>query len=140
MKSDADAIPYILSQEHDPLAEVVLAAEPPISLGTAPASGTVEWVTREPDRMTLSVTSEQPAILVVADNWFPAWQATIDGEPAEVLRAYHTLRAIAVPSGVSTVEMWYEAPLLKQSRVLSLLVLLGLITSGSIGLVQARRH
>ena len=140
VKSDADAIPYILSQEHDPLAEVVLAAEPPISLGTAPASGTVEWVTREPDRMTLSVTSEQPAILVVADNWFPAWQATIDGEPAEVLRAYHTLRAIAVPSGVSTVEMWYEAPLLKQSRVLSLLVLLGLITSGSIGLVQARRH
>ena len=140
VKSDTDAVPYILSEEHDPSAEVVLATEPRVSLGAAPVSGTVEWITREPDRMTLSVTSEQPAILVVADNWFPAWQATIDGEATEVLRAYHTLRAIAVPPGVSTIEMWYEAPLLNQSRTLSLLVLLGLIASGSLGLVRSRRH
>lgn len=140
VKSDTDAVPYILSEEHDPSAEVVLATEPRVSLGAAPVSGTVEWITREPDRMTLSVTSEQPAILVVADNWFPAWQATIDGEATEVLRAYHTLRAIEVPPGVSTIEMWYEAPLLNQSRTLSLLVLLGLIASGSLGLVRSRRH
>ncbi len=139
VKSDAEAVPYILSQEHDPESEVVLATAAPVSLDGAPAVGTVAWASREADRMTLSVTSERPAMLVISDNWFPAWRATVNGADAEVARAYHTLRAVPVPAGTSTVEMWYESPRLRQSRALSLLVLLGLLASGGIGVVRGRR-
>ena len=138
VKSDTEAVPYILSQEHDPETEVVLSSAAPVALDGSPAMGTVAWASREPDRMTLSVTSERPAMLVVSDNWFPAWRASVNGTDAEVVRAYHTLRAVPVPAGTSTVEMWYEAPLLRQSRALSLLVLLGLLVCGGFGLVRGR--
>lgn len=138
VRSDDEAVPYILSETHDPVNEVVLAEESPIQLDGAPASGTVEWVSREADRMTLSVTSERPAMLVVADNWFPAWRATVDGAATEVMRAYHTLRAVPVPSGTSTVEMWYESRVLNRSRTVSFVVLLGLIVAGGVGFARDR--
>ena len=37
------------------------------------------------------------------DVWQPWWTATIDGEPAPVLRANARFRAVAVPAGRSTV-------------------------------------
>ncbi|MDX1494546.1 MAG: hypothetical protein R3253_10830, partial [Longimicrobiales bacterium] len=41
----------------------------------------------------------------------------------DVLRAYHSVRAVAVPQGTSRVEMWYESPLLETSRLVTILVL-----------------
>ncbi len=133
VKSDVEAVPYILSSQHDPALEAVLADAPPIALDGTPASGSVEWTTREADRMTLSVTSERAALLVIADNWFPAWRATVNGEAADVIRAYHTIRAVAVPAGASTVEMWYGSELLQRSRSVSLIMLLGLFVTGMVG-------
>ena len=101
-------------------------------------AGEVDLALREADRMTFSVDADAPSLLVVGDNWFPAWRASVNGEDAEVLRAYHTLRAVAVPAGTSTVEMWYESPLLQRSRLASLLILLGLLAAGGLGFVQAR--
>jgi hypothetical protein len=124
VKTDAEAIPYILSAAHDPESEVVLTAAPPTALGGGPVDGSVQWVERGADRFELQVESDRPALLVVADNWFPAWRATVDGDDAEVLRAYHTLRAVAVPAGSSTVTMWYESDLLDRSFLVSLLVIL----------------
>jgi hypothetical protein len=138
VRSDDEAVDYILSEEHDPTREVVLAEEPPVALDGAPAEGTVTWVERGIDRHELRVESARPALLVVADNWFPAWRATVDGEPVDVLRAYHTLRAVPVPAGLSTIEMWYESTLLKRCLLLSVVILLGLL--GAFGYDTARRR
>ena len=74
--------------------------------------GDVTWLERGPDRLRLDVSAERPALLVVADNWYPAWKARVNGESVPVLRAYHTLRAVPVPVGRSQVEMYYESRLL----------------------------
>ncbi|MCZ6792317.1 MAG: hypothetical protein O7J95_01735, partial [Planctomycetota bacterium] len=79
VKSDAEAVPYMLSEDFDPEREVVLAEPSPIVLDREPASGSVTWIDRSPNELRLSVTSERPALLVIADNWFPAWRATVDG-------------------------------------------------------------
>jgi hypothetical protein len=89
--------------------------------------------------MSLTVVSDRPALLVVADNWFPAWHASVDGTETQVLRAYHTLRAVAVPAGTSTVAMWYQSDLLDRSRLLSVVVLLGLLVLGGVGVWNHRR-
>lgn len=138
VKSDAEAVPYIMSEAHDPEREVVLAEAPPVALDGSPPTGSVRWVTREADRFELAVESDRPALLVIADNWYPAWRATVDGEEAEVLRAYHTLRAVAVPAGTSTIEMWYESDLLDRSFLVSLLVLLTLPTLFAVGYWRRR--
>ncbi len=140
VKSDAEAVPYMVSEAFDPAAEVVLAEAPPIALGGGPVTGEVRWEERSPNRLRLAVTSDRPALLVVADNWFPAWKATVDGADAPVLRAYHTLRAVPVPAGASTVEMSYRSATLTRSLWLSILALGALLGLGGWGLLRERRR
>lgn len=127
VKTDAESVPYMLSDAFDPVREVVLAEPSPIELDGAPASGAVTWLSRTPNELTLSVTTERPALLVVADNWFPAWRATVDGADAPVLRAYHTLRAVPVPAGEHEVVMRYQSAAVSRSLWVSLILLVGLV-------------
>lgn len=138
VKNDAEAVPYILSDEHDPEIEAVLTEAPPTPLPGVRASGSVAWVERTPDRLEWTVQSETPALLVVADNWFPAWRATVDGVDAPVLRAYHTLRAVPVPAGTSSVVMSYESTLVGRAFVVSALVLTLLLAGFGAGLWRER--
>jgi hypothetical protein len=140
VRSDAEAVPYILSDTFDPATEVVLPQEPPLTLDGGPVEGEVRWEERTPNRLRLSVTSDRPALLVIADNWFPAWRATVDGSEAPVLRAYHTLRAVPVPAGTHDVTMEYRSAILIRSLWLSVVVLLGLAGLGIAGLVGDRRR
>ncbi len=123
VRSDAEAVEYILSEAHDPATEAVLAEDPGIELDGTPPVGSARWVERGFDRHVLEVESDRAALLVVADNWFPAWRATVNGTESEVLRAYHTLRAVPVPAGTSRVEMWYASELVRWSRLVSLVTL-----------------
>jgi hypothetical protein len=140
VKSDAEAVEYILSDAHDPALEAVLAEEAPIALDGGPVVGSVRWVERTADRLELAVESDRPALLIVADNWFPAWHASVDGSEVDVLRAYHTVRAVAVPAGASRVEMWYSSGLLRRSLAISFVALLGLMLVGGVGLWMERRE
>ena len=139
VKSDEEAVPYMLSQAFDPEAEVVLAEPSPIALDGAPAEGTVHWTERSPNRLALDVTTARPALLVVAENWFPAWKATVDGEAAPVMRAYHTLRAVPVPTGAHTVEMVYESRVVGRSLLLSILLTIGLVGANGLKMALDRR-
>jgi len=139
VKSDAEAVEYIMSPAHDPEVEAVLSSTPPIVLDGGPVTGAVTWLERSADVLRLSVESDRPALLIVADNWFPAWKAEVDGRKAEVLRAYHSLRAVAVPAGSSTVVMRYESTLLARSLLLSIIVLVGLLGGWVAGLWQESR-
>ncbi len=139
VKPDAEAVDYMLSDAFDPASEVVLTEPSPLTLDGQAATGSVRWLERSPDRLELAVTSERPALLVVADNWFPAWKATVDGESAPVLRAYHTLRAVPVPAGEHVVEMAYESTIVHRSLLVSLLLALSLSVTVLVGLVRDRR-
>jgi hypothetical protein len=140
VKSDDEAVPYMLTDAFDPATEVVLSEEPPVALDGQPVAGEVRWEERSPGRLRLSVTADRAALLVVADNWFPAWRATVDGTEAPVLRAYHTLRAVPVPAGEHTVLMEYRSDVVARSLWLSVVALLALAGAGILGLVRDRRR
>jgi hypothetical protein len=135
---DEEALPFILSEAFDPIDQVVLPEAPPIELPGGVAMGEVEWLERAPDHSRLRVRSEGPALLVVADNWFPAWRARLNGEEVPVLRANYTVRAVAVPAGTHEIEFFYRSPLLRGSLVLTLLAL-GLLV-GTTGVSLVREH
>ena len=139
IKSDAEAVSYMLSGDFAPEAEVVLTEVPPLALQGGPVSGTVTWMERTPNRLRLSVTTQQPALLVIADNWFPAWQATVDGREQPILRAYHSLRAVPIPIGEHTVEMVYESALVRISTRISLLLFFLVLGAAAFDLWHGRR-
>ncbi|HZD06436.1 MAG TPA: hypothetical protein VE173_16105, partial [Longimicrobiales bacterium] len=137
--SDAEAVEVIRSPDFDPAAEAVLPEEPPLELEGGPVEGRVTWEERGVNRMRLSVTSDRNALLVLADNWYPAWHATVDGREVPVLRAYHTLRAVPVGPGEHTVALFYESSVLKGSLMLSLVTILLLAGVATASTLRRRR-
>jgi hypothetical protein len=128
----------MLSDAFDPEREVVLAEPAPVTLDGAPVEGSVRWIARSANELRLEVSTARPALLVVADNWFPAWRASVDGVEVPVLRAYHTLRAVPVGPGEHTVHMYYESDAIRWSLWLSLLLIVGL--AGGTGLQSWRER
>ena len=55
-------------------------------------------------QVTLEVKFPARGLLVLHDNHYPGWKAYVDGEPAPLLRANYTFRAVAVPAGDHRVE------------------------------------
>ena len=58
-------------------------------------------------RLVLATKTDKKAILVVADSFYPGWRATINGRETEIFPANINQRAVIVPSGENTVEMFY---------------------------------
>ena len=52
-----------------------------------------------------------PAIVFVSEAHHPWWQARVDGEAAEVLRAQLAFMAVRVPPGTHRVELELRPPL-----------------------------
>ncbi len=91
----------------DPSAEAIVSS-PPAGLGPCGPAGESRLVLEGSDRVRLEVDAARPALVVLADTWDPGWHGSVDGRPAEVLRANVTFRAVAVPAGRHVVEMVYR--------------------------------
>ena len=128
-----EGLEYLLSPDFQPSEEVVLPEPPPMALSGSPVEGEVQWLQKGINRLHLRVETQEPALLVLAENWYPAWKAQVNGEEAPVLRANHTLRAIPVPAGTHQVEVFFDAGSLLGGIVAtsgSILLLLGLASWG----------
>src|SRR5262249_20439294 len=64
-------------------------------------TGTVEFMVDDPERVVLRVHATTPGFLLLADEYFPGWTATVNGEPRPIVRANHTFRLVEVPAGDS---------------------------------------
>jgi hypothetical protein len=68
-----------------------------------PLEGSAQIVETTPDRVVIRTQASRPALLVLADNYYPGWQATVNGTDARILRANHTFRGVRVDAGASEV-------------------------------------
>jgi hypothetical protein len=62
---------------------------------------------RNPSYAAAVVETTRPGWLVLADVWYPGWQARIDGVPVPMLHADLAFRAVHVEAGRHTVEYLY---------------------------------
>ena len=60
--------------------------------------------------MTVKLTGSdtRTTYLVVAENWYPDWHATIDGKPAPTHRADGALLSVEIPSGAKEVTLKFD--------------------------------
>jgi hypothetical protein len=65
----------------------------------------------EPGAMTIKLDPppDSAAYLVVSENWYPDWHASVDGRPALVLRGQETLLTVPVPAGAREVRLWFAS-------------------------------
>jgi hypothetical protein len=101
------AIQRIHQPDFDPATTALLAMEPSCVIGAANQAGSAEIIAHEPTRWQIQTNSETAALLILAENAYPGWRVTVDGQAAEVLTAYTTLRAVCVPAGEHMIEWTY---------------------------------
>jgi len=92
------------------------------------------------NRVTIEVDTPAPAIVRLADLWYPDWVASVDGQRAPILKADYLLRAVAVPAGKHRVEFRFESKAVRTGLTLSIVglaIAAGLLVAG--GFLGRRR-
>ncbi|MBD3257726.1 YfhO family protein, partial [candidate division GN15 bacterium] len=100
----------VLNGEESFRDEAWLEAEPPMEIQTDTLGQDSAWLIdyqSDTVKVGLSVTGNR--LLILSDNYYDAWHATVDGEPAEILRAYGTFRAVPVPAGSQEVVFTFRS-------------------------------
>jgi hypothetical protein len=104
-------------------------------------AGTAEVLRFAPERVDIAVSADAPALLSVALVDYPGWQATIDGAPADILRAYTAFSAVVVPAGQHTVTFTFAPASVALGAAISLAAWLGtLALTGARFALHWRRH
>ena len=68
----------------------------------------LEWVSRSTNGFELDVNPAENSVLVISQIAYPGWYASVDGEPAAVMRANYALQAIIVGAGAHRVRFSFN--------------------------------
>ena len=77
-----------------------------------------------PGHFTVVAQTPETAYLVLAEVWYPGWQAAVDGDPVTIYRANTAFMAVQIPSGESAVTFNFTSPMLTIGAIISLLTIL----------------
>ena len=97
----------------------------PVS-GMPPATGiAVHTASYAPGRVSLTLASPAPAgsALVVSENYYPGWTATVDGKSAPVVRTDFVLMGVPLPAGATRVELAFTSPSYERGKAITLAAL-----------------
>ena len=97
-----------------------------------PTPSTLHARVQRPTHSRISVELSAPAqegnVLVVSENFYPGWQATIDGKPATAERADYTFIGVPLTAGARKVDLEFTSAASSKGKLITIVsVLLGLM-------------
>jgi len=102
--------------------------------GTGAPSGVRSATVTAYSGRKVSIEATGPGVVVLTDNNFPGWKATVDGQPADVLTADYTFRGVELGPGEHRVEFNFAPTSLIAGGLASALslalVVVGLVAYG----------
>ena len=96
----------------------------------------------EPGNVRISLNAPAPAgaALVVSENYYPGWQATVDGKAARLGRADYSLIGVELPAGARNVQLTFTSPAYQRGKTVTwFAIIIGLLMLGA-GAWQDRRR
>jgi hypothetical protein len=107
----AEALAQLSASDFEPRREVVIMSmQPPPWLGDATLRDDAQIKIVEPNanHVQLTVNTPQAGFVVLTDTYYPGWQATVNGQPAQIWPANLAFRAVRLPAGQHTVDFTYR--------------------------------
>ncbi|MBI4830119.1 MAG: YfhO family protein [Candidatus Lindowbacteria bacterium] len=105
-----EAIEALARPYFDMRGTIVLEKQPGVVGGTDESG--VKWsiqnYSESPQRVSMRVTVDRPALLALGDFFDEHWRASVDSVEAEVFRANYLMRALVVPAGTHIVVFRYR--------------------------------
>lgn len=144
---DASVLQTVLDPRFDVTRAALFAADAPVNAvssvaalpGPLPIAATVTKYA--PGRVSIALSAPAPAgaALVVSENYYPGWTATVNAKPAVVARADYSLIGVQLPAGATTVELSFHSKPYERGRLVTLLAIAMAIVLLAAGLVADRR-
>ena len=145
--SDDQALATVLDARFDPERAAIVdtaAAVQVVTPTTAPSpSGVKPSVTAyAPGRINIQLDKpvSAGAALVVSENFFPGWRATINGQDAPVVRANFNLIGVVLPAGARNVALTFSDAAYQKGKIITLLALVVTMLAIAGGIVVERRR
>ena len=123
-----------------------LLDEPVIERAAAPPSGQTETpipalITEDgPESVTVEATAHRPGYLILDDQVYPGWQASLDGHAVHWTPANESFRAVPIPAGRHVVRFTYRPASVLVGAIISALCVAVLLALGIFGLMWGRRR
>lgn len=73
-----------------------------------PGPSSVQVTSETCNQTTMTASLEKPGLLVRSAQFYPGWEATVDGEPAEIVCADGALQGVFLPPGRHTVHFAFR--------------------------------
>lgn len=93
---------------------------------------------------SLDITLDQPATggqaLVISENYFPGWHATVDGKPAPVGIMNYNLVGVALPAGAKSIQVRFTDAAYEKGKVVTVVVLILAVVAWVVGYLVDRRR
>ncbi len=122
----------------DPRALVYVEGGPALD-SDPPEGANLFFTVYEPNTLAVVVQTPAPAYLVLAEAFYPGWEATIDGAPVPIVRANTAFRAVYLPEpGEHTVLLRFRPPSVIAGLAASAITLTACI-AGGIATLRRRR-
>ena len=80
----------------------------PLPSPAPPGDDYVALTRQSPQELTVELRLIAFAWLLLAENYYPGWEADLDGRPVRIMRGDYAFRAIAVPEGNHRVRFVYK--------------------------------
>jgi len=137
--SNEDALATLAAAHWDPRREVLIAENIPapeqldFNATVVPA----RYLEYDPKRVKLETDADTATVLLLNDKHHLGWKVTVDGEPAQLLRANYLMRGVHLPPGKHVVEFRFAPP---EGSVYVSLSGLGLGLIAFVGLLRLSRR
>ena len=109
----------------------VALVEEPLALpgsGSGDQPGEARITAYTPGRVVVEATAPPGGgLLVLTDQFYPGWTATIDGQPAPIHRADYLFRGVLLPAGSHRVEFLYWPASFRIGATVSALALVAIV-------------
>jgi len=149
MKVADDQIPATLADPRLPgydrvvfLPESARVNAPALTAWPDPSSARARVTSWQPGAMVVALEPAPPtsSYLLVSENWYVDWRASVDGAPAEVLRGDHALLTVPVPAGARRVELAYRSAPYRRGKVISFVSLSLVLAAFAVPAALRRRR
>jgi hypothetical protein len=96
----------------------------------------------EPGKVQIDLSAPAPegSSLVVSENYYPGWLASVDGKPARIGRADYSMIGVELPRGARSVELNFTSPTYEKGKAITwVAIALGFLMLGA-GFWRDRRR
>ena len=89
----------------------------------------VKVTTYTAEKVTLSAQLESPGWLILTDTYYPGWQATVNGQPTEIIPVNILFRGIELPAGDNEIIFEFKPDSVRNGALISSIALVALVAA-----------